>query len=148
MKNLLIRDFFLGFMISFTLAVLTVASILSIVTDEGTMQLSLIWQVLILAAICSLVNLVYHSEQLKFLWKSLAGYVLTTGAIMGCGVIFGWYRYGGNVLDQRAFLILSFFGYSLCYMITWVIIWRIHKGRKIAWNSRLEAYKENNSIIR
>jgi hypothetical protein len=133
-------------MISFTLAVLMVASILSIVTDEGTMQLSLVWQVFILATICSLVNLVYRSEQLKFLWKSLIGYALTTGAIMGCGVIFGWYHYGGNFLDQRMFLILSFFGYSLCYMITWIIIWRIHKGRKDAWNSRLEAYKENNSI--
>ncbi|MDF3001227.1 MAG: hypothetical protein K0Q48_1346 [Bacillota bacterium] len=144
MKSILMRDFFLGLMISFTLGVLAVALILGIAAGSGTMQLSLIWQVFILSAICSLVNLVYRSEQLKFLWQSLIGYVLTTGAIMGCGNIFGWYDYGGNSYNKSSFLLLSLLGYSLCYLITWMMIWRVNKRRKAAWNSSLAAYKERN----
>lgn len=144
MKSILMRDFFLGLMISFTLAVLSVALILAIAAGSDTIQLSLIWQVFILSTICSLVNLVYRSEQLKFLWQSLIGYVLTTGAIMGCGIIFAWYDYGGKY-NKSSFLLLSLLGYSLCYLVTWMIIWKMNRRRKAAWNNSLAAYKERNS---
>ncbi|MBR0597707.1 DUF3021 family protein [Sinanaerobacter chloroacetimidivorans] len=140
MKNITIQFFFLGLMIAFTISVLMVSAILAITTDAAMLPISLIWQTFLLSILCSLINLVYRSEKLKFFWQSIIGYILTTATIISCGLIFGWY--GANSFDRISFILISFFVYSLFYLITWIIIWQIAKSKKKTLNDKLKEFKQ------
>lgn len=140
-----IQFFFLGLMIAFTIAIIIVSIIIAITSDTAMIPISLIWQTFILSMLCSLINLVYQSEKLKFVWQSIIGYILTTATIISCGLIFGWYGYGGNSLNRTSFILISFLVYSLCYLITWIIIWQIAKAKKKVLNDKLKEYKQNNN---
>lgn len=140
MKNITIQFFFLGLMIAFTISVLMVSAILAITTDAAMLPISLIWQTFLLSILCSLINLVYRSEKLKFFWQSIIGYILTTATIISCGLIFGWY--GANNFDRISFILISFFVYSLFYLITWIIIWQIAKSKKKTLNDKLKEFKQ------
>ncbi len=142
MKNKMIQDFLLGILIAFTIAVIILSAIMAIVTDTAAIPVSLIWQAFVLSILCSLINLVYRSEKLRFVWQSIIGYVLTTGTIILSGLIFGWYDYRGNSFDRTGFILISFLVYSLFYLITWIIIWRITKARGRVLNAKLEEYKQ------
>lgn len=146
MKKLTIQHFFLGLMIAFTISVLIVSAVMAAAADPAAVPVSLIWQTLVLSALCSLINLVYRSEKLKFIWQSVIGYFLTTATIISCGLIFGWYGSGAGGLDRTGFILISFFVYSFCYLITWVIIWQIAKAKKKVLNDRLKEYKQSNMI--
>lgn len=143
--KLTIQHFFLGLLIAFTISVVLLSVIMSTVFQTFSVPVSLIGQSLILSALCSLINLVYQSEKLKFLWQSLIGYVLTVGTIITCGLVFGWYHFGGNAQqDQTGYVLISFAAYSLFYLFTWLIIWRITITKKKELNSKLIEYKQNN----
>lgn len=140
--KLIIQHFFLGLMIAFTISVVLLSAIMTLVFQTGSVPVGLIQQSLILSALCSLINLVYRSEKLKFLWQSLIGYVLTVGTIIACGLSFGWYRFGGDSLNQTRYILISFAVYSLFYLVTWLIIWRITVARKKDLNDKLYQYKQ------
>ena len=142
MKNITVQFFFLGLMIAFTISILIVSSVLAITTDAAMVPISLIWQTLMLSILCSLINLVYRSEKLKFVWQSIIGYILTTSTLVSCGLYFGWYSYGGNSFNRISFILISFLVYSLCYLFTWLIIWQIAKAKKKELNDKLKEYKE------
>ncbi|NLV35549.1 MAG: DUF3021 domain-containing protein [Clostridiaceae bacterium] len=142
MKNITIRFFFLGLMIAFTISVLTVTVVMAITTDTAMVPVSLIWQNFVLSVLCSLINLVYRSEKLKFVWQSIIGYILTTAIIISCGLIFDWYSYGGNTFGRTSFVLISFLMYSLFYLMTWIIIWQIAKAKKKELNDKLKEYKQ------
>ncbi|KPU45491.1 hypothetical protein OXPF_07240 [Oxobacter pfennigii] len=142
MKKQIIQNFFLGLMIAFTISVIILSAIIVIITDDRMIPVTLIGQSFILSVLCSLINLVYCSEKLKFIWQSLLGYILTTSTIIICGLIFGWYGYGGNGFEKGSFVLVSFLIYSLCYLITWMIIWSITKAKKKELNDKLEEYKQ------
>lgn len=141
-----IQHFFLGLMIAFTISVLMLSGIMLLAFDTASVPVSMIGQSLILSALCSLINLVYRSEKLKFLWQSLLGYVLTVGTIITCGLIFDWYQFSGNPQNQTGYILISFVVYSLFYLATWIIIWRLSVTRKKALNEKLMAYKQSNSL--
>lgn len=132
-------------MIAFTISVLTLSAVLAIVTDTAMVPVSLIGQTFVLSVLCSLINLVYRSEKLKFVWQSIIGYILTTATIISCGLIFDWYGFGGNSFDRTGFVLISFFVYSLFYLITWIIIWQIAKAKKKVLNDKLKEFKQNNN---
>lgn len=140
MKKQMIQDFFLGLLIAFTISIIILTAVMAIL-GETAIPVTLIGQSFLLSALCSLINLVYRSERLSFLWQSVLGYILTTGTAIGCGLIFGWYNYGGNTFDRMIFILLSFLIYSLFYLVTWTIIWRITIAKKKELNDRLLVYK-------
>lgn len=142
--KLTIQHFFLGFMIAFTISVILLSLIMSTVFETFSVPVSLIGQSFVLSILCSLINLVYRSEKLKFLWQSLIGYVLTVGTIITCGLVFGWYHFGGNTQDQTGYILISFAVYSFFYLVTWLIIWRITITKKKELNMKLNEYKQNN----
>lgn len=142
MKNITIQFFFLGLMIAFTLSVLIVSVVMVMISDTAMIPVSLIWQTFVLSILCSLINLVYRSEKLKFVWQSIIGYILTTATIISCGLIFGWYGHGGNSFDRISFVLISFLVYSSFYLITWIIIWQIAKAKKKELNDKLKEYKQ------
>lgn len=142
--KLTIQHFFLGLMIAFTISVVLLSVIMTTVFETFSVPVSLIGQSFVLSVLCSLINLVYRSEKLKFLWQSLIGYVLTVGTIITCGLVFGWYHFGGNTQDQTKYVLISFAVYSLFYLVTWLIIWRITITKKKELNLKLKEYKQNN----
>ena len=93
MKNNKIKYFFLGIMIAFSISVIIISAVMTIASDSGMVPVSLIWQALLLSALCSLINLVYQSEKIKFVWQSIIAYVFTTVTIMSCSMIFDWYPF-------------------------------------------------------
>jgi len=141
MKNQTIQHFIIGLLIAFTFSIIILSAVMTIAAD-GKVPVDLIWQSLVLSTLCSLINLVYRSERLKFIWQSIIGYILTTTTIMTCGMIFGWYSYGGNDYDRTGFVMLSFLVYSLLYLATWVIIWRVTVAKKKELNHKLMEYKQ------
>ena len=142
MKRQTIQYFFTGLMICFTVAVLILSAVTAIATDAGVISVSLIWQAFVLSILCSMINLVYRSEKLKFVWQSIIGYILTTATIMACGFTFGWYSYGGNHFNRTGFVLISFLIYSLFYLVTWMIIWRVTTAREKELNYKLDQYKQ------
>lgn len=142
--KLTIQHFFLGLMIAFTISVVLLSVIMSTVFETFSVPVSLIGQSFILSILCSLINLVYRSEKLKFMWQSLIGYVLTVGTIITCGLVFGWYHFGGTAQDQTGYVMISFAVYSLFYLVTWLFIWRITITKKKELNIKLKEYKKNN----
>lgn len=142
MKRQTIQYFFTGLMIAFTISVLILSAVMAIATDADVVSVSLIWQAFVLSILCSLINLVYRSEKLKFIWQSIIGYILTTATIMTCGFTFGWYSYGGNHFNRASFILISFLVYSLFYLVTWMIIWRITTAREKELNYKLDQYKQ------
>lgn len=142
MKKITTQFFFLGLMIAFTISVLIVSVVIAITTDTAMIPVSLIWQAFVLSILCSLINLVYRSEKLKFVWQSIIGYILTTATLISCGLVFGWYSYGGNRFDRASFVLISFLVYSLFYLMTWIIIWQIAKVKKKELNDKLNEYKQ------
>ena len=137
-----IEYFLSGLMIAFTISVLILSAVITITTDSGMISVTLIWQSLILSILCALINLVYHSEKLKFIWQSIIGYFLTTSTIIICGLIFDWYGYGDNGFERTSFVFVSFLFYSLFYLITWIIIWKIRRIKKKELNNKLNEYKQ------
>ncbi len=142
MKKQMLQHFFTGLLIAFTISIIILSAIMVFISEEPAVSVNLIWQVFILSVLCSLINLVYRSEKLKFIWQSLIGYLLTTATIIICGLTFDWYGYGGNNFSKTNFIIVSFFIYSLFYLFTWLIIWKLAKIRKKELNDRLREYKE------
>ncbi|KUO73079.1 MAG: hypothetical protein APF77_20640 [Clostridia bacterium BRH_c25] len=142
MKKQTIEYFFIGLLIAFTISVIVLSVIMALVFEGAVLPVTLVWQSLILSALCSLVNLVYRSEKLKFIWQSIIGYILTTATIITCGLVFGWYGYGGNSFDRVSLVVLSFLVYSVFYLITWIIIWRITIAKKNELNDKLMEYKQ------
>ena len=142
MKKQTIQYFFIGLLIAFTISVLILSAVIAIVTDTGMISVTLIWQSFILSILCSLINLVYRSETLEFIWQSIIGYILTSATITTCGLVFGWYSYGGNSFDRTSFVLISFLVYSLFYLFTWIIIWKITKSKKKELNNKLKEYKQ------
>jgi FlaA1/EpsC-like NDP-sugar epimerase len=142
MKNIAVKFFLLGIMIACTISVLILSAVMAIATEAQAVPVSFIWQSLVLSVLCSVINLVYRSEKLKFIWQSVIGYILTTATIISCGLIFNWYSYGGNSLDRRVFILISFLVYSLFYLITWIIIWKITKAKKKELNDKLREFKQ------
>ncbi len=142
MKKQMLQHFFIGLLIAFTISIIILSAIMVFISEEPAVSVNLIWQVFILSVLCSLINLVYCSEKLKFIWQSVIGYLLTTAIIMLCGLIFDWYGYGGNNFSKTNFIIVSFFIYSLFYLFTWLIIWKLAKIKKKELNDRLREYKE------
>lgn len=136
-----IQYFFIGLLIAFTISIIILSVIMTIISEEAVLQIALVWQSLLLASLCSLINLVYRSEKLKFAWQSIIGYFLTTTTIITCGLVFGWYGYGGNTFDRIRFIMMSFVVYSLLYLVTWIIIWRINIVKKNELNEKLSEYK-------
>lgn len=141
--KLTIQHFFLGIMIAFTISIILLSIIMSTIFETFSVPVSLIGQSFVLSTLCSLINLVYRSEKLKFLWQSLIGYVLTVGTIIACGLIFGWYRFGGESQNQATYILISFVVYSLFYLATWLIIWRISIKNKKELNEKLIEYKQH-----
>lgn len=142
MKKQTLVHFFMGLLIAFSISVLIVSTVLAVASDSAMISVSMIYQVFALSVICSVINLVYRSEKLKFIWQSIIGYILTTSAITACGMIFGWYSYGGNTFDKTAFILVSLLIYTLFYLVTWTIIWRVNKAKKRELNERLKEYKQ------
>lgn len=142
MRKQIIQYFFIGLLIAFTTSVLILSTVMEFVTDTAMVPVAMIWQSFILSILCSLINLVYRSEKLKFIWQSIIAYILTTATIITCGLIFGWYSYGGNSFNRTSFIFISFLVYSLCYLITWIIIWNITKSKKRKLNDKLTIYKQ------
>ena len=108
MKKQIIQYFFIGLLIAFTTSVLILSTVMEIVMDTAMISVTMIWQSFILSILCSLINLVYRSEKLKFIWQSIIGYILTTATIITCGLIFGWYSYGWNNFNRTSFIFISF----------------------------------------
>lgn len=130
-------------MIAFTISVVLLSVIMYTVFEIFSVPVSLIGQSFLLSVLCSLINLVYRSEKLRFIWQSLIGYVLTVGTIITCGLAFGWYHFGGDAQDQTGYVMISFAVYSLFYLVTWLIIWRITITKKKELNIKLKEYKQN-----
>ncbi len=139
MKKETVQYFFLGILIAFTISVIIIAAVMTFA--EENVPVVMIWESLILAALCSFINLVYRSEKLKFIWQSLIAYILTTGTITLCGVIFNWYDYPLESVSKPSFILISFCVYSLFYLVTWLIIWRIAKAKEKDLNNKLKEYK-------
>lgn len=142
MKKETIQYFFLGILIAFTLAILIITGILTLAGDGEMIPTALIWQSLLLSVICSLVNMIYRSEKLKFIWRSIIAYFLTTAVITTYSMIGGWCSYGANNTDKIRILFILILIFSLCYFITWLFIWRIAKAREKELNTRLMEYKQ------
>lgn len=142
MKNEKLRDFFLGLLISFTISVLIVTLVYTLAINHSPIPVLLIWQAFGLSVLCSLINLVYRMEKLTFLWQSIIGYVLTTSAILICSLLFDWYGAEGRNFKKTLALFISFLIYSFFYLLTWLIIWKISKAKKIKMNDKLREYKE------
>lgn len=141
MKNQGLRYFFLGLLISFTFAVLILSAILSATVENPAIPVYMIWQVLLLSVLCSLINLVYQSDKLKFVWKSIIGYLLTTVTIITCSFVFGWLRFGGNSFDTFDTTVTLFAVCSLFYLISWLFIWCVNKAKTKKLNEKLNEYK-------
>lgn len=141
MKREILKYFFIGLMAAFTASMLLLSIVMEIVYNNGMIPVALIWQAFALSILCSFINLVYRSEKLKFIWQSIIGYILTTAAIITCGLIFHWYS--GNSYETTRFIFISFLLYSLIYLVSSMIAWKIANTKKKELNDRLRAYKKN-----
>lgn len=133
--------FVLGILIAFTIAILTQSAILAVTGENAAIPVHMVWQSLLLSVLCSLINLVYQSERLKFMWKSIIGYILTTTTILTCSLAFGWLSFGGNGFDTFDIIIALFAICTLCYLATWVIIRQTNKAKAKKLNEKLNEYK-------
>lgn len=137
-----VQYFFLGVLIAFTISVLTMSAIMTISSADAVLSVKLIWQALVLSILCSLINLIYQLERLKFIWQSVICYILTTATILTCGLAFEWFSFGGNRFEKTDFVLWFFVICSCFYFVTWIIIWRIMKAKKRTLNRKLEEYKK------
>lgn len=137
-----IQFFFLGVVIAFTISIIILSIILTVIFVDTALPVRFIWQSFILSVLCSLMNLIYRSDKLTFAWQSVIGYILTTGTIIACSLFFNWYRFGGNSSNKTEWFFIFFLVCSLSYLITWVIIWRITASRKKELNNKLKMFKE------
>ncbi len=137
-----VQYFFLGVLIAFTISILTMSAIMTFSSAGAVLPVKLIWQALVLSVLCSLINLIYQLERLKFIWQSIICYILTTATIITCGLAFDWFSFGDNGFGKTDFVLLFFVICSLFYLITWIIIWRIIKAKKRELNRKLEEYKK------
>ncbi len=142
MKKQSLEYFLLGVMIAFTIAILMQSAILAATVENAAVPVRMVWQSFLLSAMCSLINLVYQSEKLKFVWKSIIGYILTTSAIIVCSFVFGWLSFGGRSFDTVDTIIALFTVCSLFYLVTWLIIWRVNKAKARKLNEKLNEYKQ------
>lgn len=138
----ILSDFFLGILISFTVSVLFITMVYTFSAGSGSISVLLIWQSLVLSMSCSLINLVYRMENVRFLTQSILGYLLTTATIMICGFLFGWYNFWGNNFKRPVVILISFLVYSIFYLFTWIIIWQANKAKKRKMNDKLREYKQ------
>jgi hypothetical protein len=141
MKKQSVEYFVLGILIAFTIAILMQSAILAATGENAAVPVRMVWQSLLLSAMCSLINLVYQSEKLKFVWKSIIGYILTTSVIIVCSLAFGWLSFGGRSFDSVETVIALFALCSLFYLVTWLIIWRVNKAKARKLNEKLNEYK-------
>ena len=140
-RNIL-SDFFLGILISFTISILFITTVYTFSEGSGSIPVLLVWQSLVLSMSCSLINLVYRMENIRFLTQSIVGYLLTTATIMTCGFLFGWYKFWGNNFKRPVVILVSFLIYSIFYLFTWIIIWQANKAKKRKMNDKLREYKQ------
>jgi hypothetical protein len=136
-----IQYFSLGVVIAFTISIIVLSVILTVIFTDTAVPVKLIWQSLVLSVLCSLMNLIYRSDRLTFAWQSVLGYILTTGTIIMCSLIFGWYKFGGNRSGKFEWVLIMLLLCSSSYLITWVIIWRITVARKKELNNKLMEFK-------
>jgi FlaA1/EpsC-like NDP-sugar epimerase len=137
----ILSDFFLGILISFTVSVLFITTVYTFSEGSGSIPVIFVWQSLVLSMSCSLINLVYRMENIRFLTQSILGYLLTTATIMTCGFLFGWYNFWGNNF-KRLVILIAFLIYSIFYLFTWIIIWQANKAKKRKMNGKLREYKQ------
>jgi hypothetical protein len=142
MKKQSLEYFLLGVLIAFTIAILMQSAILAATAENAAVPVPMVWQSLLLSVMCSMINLVYQSEKLKFVWKSIIGYILTTSAIIVCSLVFGWLSFGGKNFDTADTIIALFTLCSLFYLVTWLIIWRANKAKARKLNEKLNEYKQ------
>lgn len=142
MKNEKLKDFTLGILIAFTIAILIISLVLTIAGGETAIPTALVWESLVLSILCSLINLVYRLDKLSFLWRSVIGYIFTSTVIMACSFIFDWYTFGGCNFKTPIASFLFFAVVSLFYLLTWIIIWHINKMKKMKLNDKLREYKQ------
>ncbi|HEX2945369.1 MAG TPA: DUF3021 family protein [Clostridia bacterium] len=142
MKKQSLEYFVLGILIAFTIAVLMQSAILAAAAENAAIPVRMILQSFILAVLCSLINLVYQSEKLKFIWKSIIGYLLTTGTIITCSVYFGWLAFGGSSFDTFNTVIVLFAVCTLFYLFTWLFILQVTRAKARMLNEKLNEYKK------
>jgi len=141
MKNQSLEYFLIGLMIAFTLSVLMQSAAMVLAYESAVIPVRMIWQSFVLAALCSLINLVYRSERLSFAWRSIIGYILTTSTILTCCLVFGWLGFSGSSIEAKVAIIVLFAVCSLFYLLTWLIIRSIYKARAKKLNEKLNEYK-------
>lgn len=142
MKKQSLEYFLLGVLIAFTIAILMQSAILAAAAENAAVPVRMVWQSLLLSVMCSMINLVYQSEKLKFVWKSIIGYILTTSVIIICSLAFGWLSFGGKSFDTVDTIVALFTLCSLFYLVTWLIIWQANKAKARKLNEKLNEYKQ------
>lgn len=143
MNKQVIQYFISGVISAFAISVLIILTVTTITSDNQMISVSLIWQALLVSILCSLINFVYRSEKLKFIWRCIIGYILTTVMIFICALTFNWYGYGENGFSMKSLnlIFLTFIIYSLMYVVVWMILWKNRNTEKKELNSKLNEYK-------
>ena len=143
MNKQIVQYFISGVMGAFTISVLIISAVTTIVSHNEMVRVSLIWQALLVSVLSSLINFVYRSEKLKFIWQCIMGYILTAVMITICALIFNWYGYGENGFSIRSInlIFITFLIYSSMYLFVWIILWQKRKKEKKELNNKLNEYK-------
>lgn len=143
MNKQIIQYFISGVMGAFTISVLIISIVTTIISNNEMIPVSLIWQALFVSVLCSLINFVYRSEKLKFIWQCIIGYILTAVMITICALTFNWYGYGENGFSTRSLnlIFITFLIYSSMYLFVWIILWQKRKTEKKELNNKLNEYK-------
>lgn len=143
MNKQIIQYFISGVMSAFTISVLIISAVTTIISNNEMIPVSLILQALFVSVLCSLINFVYRSEKLKFIWQCIIGYILTSVMITICALTFNWYGYGENGFSAESLnlILITFLIYSLLYLFVWIILWQVRKIKKRELNNKLNEYK-------
>lgn len=126
-----------------TCMVFAVAVFTTILNPADRIEAVILWQIPAVAALISLLTLIYPWDRQMGKWESLVRkvihYILINGIVLGAGILFDWYdpKHIGSVIAMLASV-------AIIFLVVSGISW--HKSARDArrMNERLQDLQEQN----
>lgn len=108
--------------------------------DDPQVSVDILWQIPVIAFICSLGNFLYSYREAgrrRMLCRKLLHYLYINAVVLGGGYCFAWIE-GGNILMPAVMAL----GILVVFAVVSAVVWGWHKKETERLNSKLQEYQE------
>lgn len=114
-----IRKFFLLFTLIFTCVIIACTIFIGLYSNPY-LPFRLIFQAVLIAAISSVLNFIYHSElpisRKSMIIRTAVHFILLLSMVTGCAFYFEWFSF------EKTGIVLTFFGlFIAAYLVIWMV---------------------------